>query len=138
MSSVSSWQRYWRFNFVGAMGFVLQLSVLAIAVRVFHLPYLLATLIAVEAAILHNFVWHERYTWLDRASQTFAMRLRRLAFFHAANGLVSLIGNFVLMWILVGACGWNVLLSNAVSVLVCSVINFYLGDVAVFREAGAE
>jgi putative flippase GtrA len=31
-----------------------------------HFPYLAATALAVEAAVVHNFFWHERFTWADR------------------------------------------------------------------------
>jgi putative flippase GtrA len=33
---------------------------------VLHVHYLVATVIAVEMAVLHNFVWHEQFTWADR------------------------------------------------------------------------
>ena len=33
----------------------------------FDVNYLMATLVAVEAAILSNFVWHYRWTWRDRS-----------------------------------------------------------------------
>lgn len=132
-SPVSSWQRYWRFNFVGILGFLLQLAVLTALTRLFALPYLVATILAVESALLHNFAWHERYTWHDRGDPTLRLRLRRLVMFHAANGVVSLGGNLLLMWLLVGMFAWNVLLANTVSVIACSIVNFYLGDAKVFR-----
>jgi putative flippase GtrA len=28
--------------------------------------YLLATALAVETAVIHNFLWHQRFTWSDR------------------------------------------------------------------------
>ncbi len=60
--------RSWvRFNAVGIIGLVVQLLVLAVLLR-FGLHYLVATTVAVEAAVLHNFLWHERWTWSERAS----------------------------------------------------------------------
>ena len=43
--------------------------------------------------MLHNFVWHERWTWRDRAGGGPARLLGRLARFHAGAGIVSLAGN---------------------------------------------
>ena len=40
--------------------------------------------LAVEAAILHNFLWHERWTWSDRAAA--GRRLDRLAAFQRHRG----------------------------------------------------
>ena len=62
-------------------------------------PVLLATALAVEAAVLHNFVWHERWTWSDRPVRG-PQRLARLGQFHLANGAVSLGGNVVVMFAL--------------------------------------
>lgn len=58
--------RWIKFNTVGAIGIGVQLAALAILRSRLKLNYLLATGIAVEIAVLHNFVWHERFTWADR------------------------------------------------------------------------
>ena len=57
--------RFLKFNGVGAIGFALQLALLALLLRL-GLHYLAATALAVELTILHNFAWHERWTWRDR------------------------------------------------------------------------
>lgn len=58
--------RWLKFNFVGGIGIVVQFAVLFFLKSVAHLNYLFATALAVEAAVIHNFVWHERFTWVDR------------------------------------------------------------------------
>jgi putative flippase GtrA len=55
------------FVIVGALGFVVQIAALA-ALLAAGCPYLIATAAAVEVAVLHNFAWHERWTWADRTS----------------------------------------------------------------------
>lgn len=124
--------RFWRFNAVGVLGFAVQLGVLALLVRggVHYLP---ATAIAVEAAILHNFLWHERWTWADRSGGG-GTRLGRLARFHAVNGSVSVAGNLLLMPLLVRACGLPVLAANTTAVLVCALVNFGGADRFVFSH----
>jgi putative flippase GtrA len=57
----------------------------------------------VEIAIVHNFFWHEQWTWSDRAPD--AAVWPRVSRFHAANGLTSLAGNAGLMALLVGVLG---------------------------------
>jgi putative flippase GtrA len=123
--------RFLKFNGVGAIGFALQLGVLA-GLMAFGLHYLAATAIAVELTILHNFAWHERWTWRDRPGDT-RVRARRLWRFHAANGLVSLAGNLVLMRVLVGAFGMPPIPANLLSVLACGLVNFAASDRIVFR-----
>ena len=127
--------RFIRFNSVGIAGFALQLAVLA-ALLYFGAHYLAATALAVEAAVLHNFLWHERWTWRDRPA-TGSTRLARLWRFHALNGLISLVGNIVLMRLLVGTFGVPAIPANLLAVVACSLANFVVSDRMVFeREDG--
>jgi putative flippase GtrA len=124
--------RFWRFNAVGVLGFALQLVVLALLVPA-GVHYLAATAIAVEAAILHNFLWHERWTWRDRPASRRG-RLARLVRFHALNGLVSVAGNLALMRFMVGTCHVPPLPANATAVLACAAINFLGAERLVFSH----
>jgi putative flippase GtrA len=94
--------RWLKFNAVGAIGILVQLAALTILRSWLKLNYLLATGIAVEIAVLHNFVWHERFTWADRPPSRLTHSLIRLAKFNATNGAVSIAGNLLLMRLLVG------------------------------------
>src|SRR4051812_6766077 len=122
--------RFLRFNGVGVIGFVVQLAVLTVLVHL-GVHYLVATAAAIEAAVLHNFLWHERWTWRDRPA-TGRTRLRRLWHFHVANGLVSQAGNLALMWVLVDRGGVGPLAANAVAVVVCGLLNFLASERFVF------
>jgi putative flippase GtrA len=118
--------RWGKFNLVGAMGMVLQLAALALFNRWTGGRYLLASAAAIEITLLHNFVWHLHYTWRDRRDHsTWLVQLVR---FHLSNGLVSLVGNLVLMRILVQEARLPLLVSNGIAILCCSIINFCLGD----------
>jgi GtrA-like protein len=75
--------------------------------------------------VLHNFLWHERWTWSERASVS--GRTRRLWRFHAVNGLVSIVGNLAAMPLLVSVLGISPLPANLMSVLLCSTVNFVAG-----------
>jgi hypothetical protein len=46
------------------MGIVVQFVMLA-ALTALRIDYLAATALAVESAVIHNFLWHCRYTWRD-------------------------------------------------------------------------
>ena len=128
--------RWLKFNFVGGIGIGVQLAVLALLVSGLHLSYLPATAIAVETAVLHNFVWHERFTWKDRTfagprrAREVAMRLVR---FHAGNGLVSIAGNLALMRLFVGTMHIKYLVANIVTIAICALANFAASEWFVFR-----
>jgi putative flippase GtrA len=126
-------KRWLKFNAVGAIGVVVQLAVLAALKSGLRWDYLLATAVAVEAAVLHNFVWHERWTWKDRPAE--GRVLKRLVGFHLANGLVSILANLLVMGILVGRFHLPYLPANLAAIAAGSLINFVLSDLLVFRPA---
>jgi putative flippase GtrA len=126
-----------KFNVVGALGFAMQSGALFVLTHTtLHFTYLAATCLAVELAVLHNFVWHQRWTWRDRPAATLVESVRRLAKFNITNGLVSLVGNLAFMAILVGRLGLPITGANLISVAACSVCNFILADRIAFETSG--
>ena len=118
--------RWCKFNLVGAVGVAVQLGALAILNRLWAGHYLWATAAAIEITVLHNFVWHLHYTWRDRRGRRGV--LGQCARFHLSNGMVSLLGNLVLMRVLVEGAHIPVLVANGAAILCCSVVNFALGS----------
>lgn len=124
--------RWCRFNLVGAAGIVVQLAALGLFTRVAPGHYLCCTAVAVELTILHNFAGHVNFTWRDRRGcSALAGRLVR---FHLSNGLVSLLGNLALMRVLMQTMRLPLLAANAIAILTCSIINFYLSHSWAFAE----
>jgi putative flippase GtrA len=126
--------RLLKFTVVGLIGIGVQLGVLAALVAA-TVNYLLATAIAVEMAVLHNFIWHERFTWRDRIGGGCQEVLGRLWRFHLGNGLISLTGNLLLMRLLVGVFTMPVMLANMLTIGVCFVANFLASDRWVFIDS---
>jgi len=126
-----------KFNIVGVVGFALQSGALFVLTQTtLHVTYLVATALAVELAVLHNFVWHQRWTWKDRPAANMLESVCRLAKFNVTNGLVSLVGNVAFMAILVGRLGLPIAGANLISVGVCSICNFVLADRIAFGMPG--
>lgn len=126
--------RWLKFNLVGGLGIAVQLLVLAILKTGLHVDYLPATALAVETAVVHNFLWHERFTWSDRPGAGFT----RLLKFNLTTGALSIAGNLALMKILVGLGHVNYLLANGITITACSVVNFLVSDGFVFAERQAK
>jgi putative flippase GtrA len=125
--------RWLKFNLVGLFGIVLQLACLKLLLAAGANVYA-ATGLAVELAVLHNFAWHERFTWKDRPGGG-RERLMRLLRFHLGNGAVSILGNMGLMWLFVGRLHMrHVLVANCLAIAICSILNFLLGEWFVFRR----
>jgi putative flippase GtrA len=129
---MSTTLRWLKFNAIGMAGAGLQLWALHLLLRA-NVAYLAATGMAVESAVLHNFAWHQRYTWADRPAEGSATVIERLLRFHFSNGAVSLGGNLLLMRVLAGEFRWPTIAANTVAITACSLVNFVLGDRFVFR-----
>ncbi|HEV8346031.1 MAG TPA: GtrA family protein [Vicinamibacterales bacterium] len=146
--------RFGTFLIVGWIGFALQLTALALMTSLAHWPWLPATIVAVELAVVHNFVWHERVTWADRkrSRAAFARALRRASpelahvarerrrvarfvRFNVATGITSIGGNVALMAVYVGVLGLPPVIANAIAVATMSLVNFFVADRWVFRGA---
>ncbi|HVL66712.1 MAG TPA: GtrA family protein [Vicinamibacterales bacterium] len=133
MTQTPGIHRWIAFNLVGAAGVVVQLAALAALTRLAALDVLPATALAVELAVLHNFVWHQRWTWGDRPARGARAVVVRLARFHALNGLVSLAGNVAITMWLVRTAALDPVVANAIAIAACSLVNYAAGDLLVFR-----
>ena len=125
-----TWVRWLKFNAVGGIGIGVQLIVLTVLKSGLHLDYLIATAFAVEAAVVHNFLWHERFTWSDRAGEAGFARFLK---FNLTTGLFSVAGNLVLMELLAGIFHLQYVVANIITIAACSLVNFAVSDRFVFR-----
>ena len=129
-ASVLSWPRWKRFIAIGFLGFLLQLTALWVLTSRAHWTWLQATFVSVELAVVHNFLWHARWTWHDRPGALGVSFVR----FQLANGLASIAGNAALMALFVGVFGLSPVAANALAVTTMSVVNFVTADRWVFRR----
>ena len=136
MIAPSTLVRWLKFNLVGGMGIIVQFVALFLLKTSLHFNYLAATAIAVEAAVVHNFVWHEQFTWADRTrvDRRWRRSLTRLLRFNLTTGAVSIVGNLALMKVMVGFGHMNYLLANAVAIVLCSLANFLVSEAWVFAQ----
>lgn len=125
--------RWLKFNAVGIIGIVAQLAALAFFQRVIGLGYLVATALAVECAILHNFAWHVHWTWRDRVDH--GTTFTRLIRFNLTTGVVSLACNLAGMRMLTGVYRVPYLAANLLSIAASAIANYLVADLFVFRRA---
>ena len=83
-----------RFVVVGALGFVVQLAVFSVLSRM-GCPWLASTVVAVESAIAHNFVWHRWWTWRHRIAN--ASWFHEFVKFNTGTAFTSILGNVAVM-----------------------------------------
>ena len=131
-------QRWVKFHMVGLMGMAVHLSMLSLFSKGFGLEPALATALAVEMAVLHNFAWHERFTWKDRSSVHWLEVGGRLLRFNLTTGMISLVGTTTIVNFMVTHYHLPVLLANVVAIPCCSMANFLASDFLVFNKKAPE
>jgi putative flippase GtrA len=129
-------QRFSRFLAGGAAGFLCQIAGLWLLVTVFSVNYVLATVVAIEVAIVFNYLCHEHWTWRDRPARSGQERWSRLLRFNAMTALTSIVGGVLITASLVELFGLPPVAANIVSVVALGLLNFAGADSLVFR-AGA-
>jgi putative flippase GtrA len=125
--------RWARFNAVAFAGFSVQTATVWVLVEHLGMHYLAAVAVALEAAILHNYAWHARWTWRDRPPADGGVR-RLLQYNVVASATAA--ANLACVAALVEAWRVPYLLASVLGVGLCAVINFVVADTVVFR-AGA-
>lgn len=121
-----------KFYFVGLVGMGVQLAVLTLLRSGLQWTIRLSTMVAVECAVLQNFIWHERWTWAHRKLEVSGIP-GRLIRFNVSNGLISLVGNLIFMEILAVRLHLNYVFANIIAIGACALLNFIISDKVVFK-----
>ena len=125
--------RFAKFCAAGALGFLIQIAVVALLTTL-GAHYLVATAVAVEAAIITNFLWHRTLTWADRPAADVLGQLLR---FNALTAATSIVGSVMVAAVLVESFTLSPIAANVISVAALSVVNFIGADTLVFRSGAA-
>lgn len=122
-------ERFVRFCAGGVVGFGVQLGTLAGLLHA-GVHYLPATLVAIEAAIVSNFLWHRRYTFPSRGAAGWTL-LR----YNLVAATTSLASGLFLTALLVERLGVSPMLANLGAIMLGSGINFAAASTWVFKSA---
>lgn len=120
--------RFGKFASVGLVGAGLQLALTYVLTAALGVSAVPAVILAVEAAILHNFFWHQHFTWRDRPARDIRTQAGRLWRFQTGNGLVSLTGNALVTAWLAGEFGAPPLVCSLAGMAVSATANFIIAD----------
>jgi len=120
-----------RFCVVGVMGSGVQMVVLYLGRDVVGLHYLVATVLAVEMTLAHNFTWHEHWTWKTAGQPHWGRRAWK---YQLGTGTVALLANLFAMRVLVGVMGLPTLLATPLAIVGSGAINFLIGQFLVFKR----
>lgn len=121
-----------KFLAVGALGAVVNCAVLWGLVAYAQWHYLLASAVAIEVSMAHNFIWHDRWTFKDRRGHR--RWPTRLAHFQVTT-LAGLVINWLLLVALVAWAQWSLLAANLVGIGASTLLNFVMSKLWAWKPA---
>jgi putative flippase GtrA len=130
----SSFLRFVKFGIVGGSGVVVNVGLLYAFTAYAKIDYRIASIIAIECAVINNFLWNYFWTWKDRqagSKRSFAYMLFK---FHLSSGLTALIVNWGLLVLLTETLHFYYHISNLIGIGCGAVVNFVLGHYWVFAK----
>ncbi len=114
-----NWVQLVKFCAVGASGYVVNLAVFTLAVKVGGLHHLIAATLAFVVAVTNNFLWNRHWTFAARGGR---------AGFQAARFFAVSVGAFLfaaaLLELLVSGFGVSEVPAQAISVVAATPLNF--------------
>ena len=120
-----------QFLLVGAMGVLVNCATLWVFVRHAHWHYLLGGAVAIQLSVLHNFVWHDHWTFRSlRPKNQWVMRLGR----YELSTFGGLLLNWFVLAILVGWARLPLLFANLCGIALGTLLNFSLSKLWVWSR----
>jgi dolichol-phosphate mannosyltransferase len=116
-----------KYCIVGFSGVIVNMGVLYALTEWFGIYYLVSSVFAVELSIINNFIWNDRWTFVDTFG-THANPIRtRIIMYHVISA-VGALANIVLIYILTSWFGVYYIHSNAIAIIGVFVINYLLNS----------
>jgi dolichol-phosphate mannosyltransferase len=126
-----AWWQLLRFGVVGASGYVVNLSVFALAVHGAGMPYQVAAALAFLVAVSNNFLWNRRWTF--RAHEHEHVRAHhQAARFLVVSGTAFFAG-LGLLTVLVEIAGLPEVPAQAIAIVVVMPLSFVANKLWSFR-----
>jgi len=126
-------KRILKFQVFNWLGTFVNFPVLWLLHGVFDVHLIIASLFAIELAIIHNFTWHYFVTWNDRVHRNAADYFNRLLKFNILTGSVDLIVSPILLWSLTEYFGIYYLLSNLLIGFIVPFLRFIISEFFIFN-----
>ncbi len=124
-------QRLPHFLLVGAMGTLVNCTALWVLARYAHWHYLLAGAAAMQLAVLHNFIWHDHWTFTRQRSKD--SRLVRLSRYELST-VTGLLLNGMILYVLVEWGRRPLLFANLCGIAAGTLLNFSLSKLWIWRR----
>jgi dolichol-phosphate mannosyltransferase len=118
---------------VGLSGIIVNTGFLWLLHKHYGITIIIASPLAISAAIFNNFTWNNFFTWADRQHKFQNSYFHRLWKYYFSTSLGAVI-NYGTLILLVYLFDINSMLGNLIGIFMGMISNFILSDKWVFKE----
>lgn len=125
-------KRLLRFDLVGVSGVFVNEGILYLLTEHAGFFYLISSVIAIQSAILNNFILNHLWTFKERRSESVGLlnRLGRFELISIAGAAVSI----TVLFILTSLFGIHYLVSNLIAIVIAFMVNFFGNNLWTWRK----
>ena len=123
-----------KFMTVAWLGMAVNMACLFLFKGVLHIPLIPASLLAIEIAIIHNFMGLRHWAWRDRSNGNHSF-FRQLLLYNVFTGAVDIVANVSVLWSLSTFFQVHYLLANALGMIAGPFIKFWVNEKVIFKKA---
>ena len=124
-----------KFMAVAWLGMVVNTGCLYLFKGVMGIKLIPASMMAIEIAIIHNFIWFRYWAWKDRKKGNSDGFLKQLIKYNLATGAVDFVANVSVLWSLATLFKVHYLLANVLGMIAPPFIKFWLNEKLIFKES---
>jgi dolichol-phosphate mannosyltransferase len=143
LAAASPVVRFVKFSLVGGSGVVVNVGLLHVFTACARLDYRIASIMAIECAVVNNFLWNYFWTWKDRKARSKRSFAYMLFKFHLSSGVTALVVNWGLLVLLTEVLHVNYHVpnvpnyhvSNLIGIGFGAAVNFLIGHFWVFSKS---
>ncbi len=136
LPSAVNWSMLFRggkFMAVAWLGMGVNTACLYLFKGILHIKLIPASLMAIEIAIIHNFIWFRTWTWRDRPNKP--PFFQQLIKYNLATGAVDFLANVSVLWSLSTFLKIHYLLANILGMIAPPFIKFWLNEKFIFKAS---
>jgi dolichol-phosphate mannosyltransferase len=118
--------RFLKFCLVGGSGILVNMFFFWIFYKKLEIYSLFASFLAIQIAILNNFIWNDKWTWREKRKPGIKNFFKRLGKFAITSNLTSASGNLLGIWFFLNILKWHYLFANFLAISLGVILNFLI------------
>lgn len=119
-------KKFVKFCIVGGTGVFVNLGMALILKNLFEIDYRISAFIAIQTAIVNNFIWNYLWTWKEMKTEEIYSLLMMFVKFYVSSGITAVVVNMGILVFLKEVACLNWLISHIIGIGFGTIANFLI------------